>query len=66
MQDIFSAIALSTEVPQKNMLGLTWPAKRQENLITTYILKLVFVQFVYQFIATVFVLFFSPMIFGIE
>ena len=66
VQDIFSAIALSTEIPQDNIYSFTRPAKRRENIINSFLLKLIITQFIFQYLATILVLFFAPLLFGIE
>ncbi|CAD8122769.1 unnamed protein product [Paramecium sonneborni] len=66
VQDIFSAVALSTEVPQDDILKRTKPAKRGENIIDKFLLQMTCTQAVFQYLATLFVLFLTPTIFGIE
>ncbi|CAD8113213.1 unnamed protein product [Paramecium primaurelia] len=66
VQDIFSAVALSTEVPQDDILKRTKPAKRGENIIDKFLLQMTCTQAVFQYLATLIVLFLTPTIFGIE
>ncbi|CAD8194355.1 unnamed protein product [Paramecium octaurelia] len=66
VQDIFSAIALSTEIPQDDILNRTKPAKRGENIIDKFLLQMTCTQAVFQYLATLIVLFLTPLIFGIE
>ncbi|CAK66378.1 unnamed protein product (macronuclear) [Paramecium tetraurelia] len=66
VQDIFSAVALSTEVPQDDILKRTKPAKRGENIIDKFLLQMTCTQAAFQYLATLIVLFLTPSIFGIE
>ncbi|KAM3130810.1 hypothetical protein pb186bvf_017105 [Paramecium bursaria] len=66
IQDIFSAIALSTERPKDDILLKNAPIKRGQNLIDKFLLKLIGFQASFQFFATIFVLFTTPTLFGVE
>ncbi|CAD8112179.1 unnamed protein product [Paramecium sonneborni] len=66
VQDIFSAVALSTEIPQDDILNRTKPAKRGENIIDKFLLQMTCTQALFQYLATLIVLFLTPFIFGIE
>lgn len=66
VQDIFSAIAISTEIPQKTILAITRPFRQTESLIDSYLIKLIASQFLYQGFVTVLMLFITPFVFGVE